>query len=62
MGIKRLSSCRCGSDNIIMRETFSVVTIYCQNCGCNIVHSGSREDAIKKWEIMSKIGRVNENK
>lgn len=46
---KIMNDCSCGSGELIVHETEGHVLIICQACGKQLKISGSREEAIRKW-------------
>ena len=48
---KILNNCSCGSGELIMHETEGHVLIVCQACGKQLKVNGTREEAIKRWNL-----------
>ena len=44
-----INDCSCGSGEMIIHETEGHVLIVCQICGKQLKVSGTREEAIRKW-------------
>ena len=44
-----MKACKCGSFDIVARETSGITYIVCRNCGEELYCMGETRDAIERW-------------